>query len=97
MVLEVDWLRKYSHVLFNFIKMEISLKKDWRAIELKGVIEEKKIYMIDVTMVHKNLKEVIFIFVGQLFSMTIIEESNIKTKNKEIKALLEELNQSIYH
>ena len=97
MVLEVDLLRMYSHVLFNFIKMKISLKKYWRAIELKGMIEEKKIQMIDVTMVHKNLKEVIFIFVGQLFSMTIIEESNIKTKNKEIKALLEELNQSIYH
>jgi hypothetical protein len=43
MVLEVDWLRRYSHVLFNFIKMKISLKKYWRAIELKGMIEEKKI------------------------------------------------------
>jgi predicted rRNA methylase YqxC with S4 and FtsJ domains len=50
----------------DFIKMKISFKKEGRTIELKGMVEEAKLHMMVATKVHKNLKEAIFGFVGQL-------------------------------
>ena len=38
-VLGVDWLRKFSPILFDFIKMKISFKKEERMLELKGIVE----------------------------------------------------------
>jgi hypothetical protein len=46
--------------------------------------------MITATKVHKNLKEAIFGFVRQLFSMKFREESSKKIENVEVKELLEE-------
>lgn len=64
----------------DFIKMKISFKKEGRTIELKGMVEEAKLHMMVATKVHKNPKEAIFGFVGQLFSLTVSEESN---KNRQ--------------
>lgn len=40
MVIGVDWLRVYSPILFDFMKMKISFKKDGRVIKLRGIVEE---------------------------------------------------------
>ena len=39
-VLGVDWLQIYSPILFYFIKMKISFRKEGGMIELRGIIEE---------------------------------------------------------
>jgi hypothetical protein len=74
----------------DFIKMKISFKKEGRTIELKGMVEEAKLHMMVATKVHKNPKEAIFGFVGQLFSLTVSEESNKKKVNAEVTTLLKE-------
>lgn len=81
MILRVDQLMTYSHVLFDFFKMTISFKKEKRTIELKGMVEEAKLQMMTMTKVHKNLKETICGFTGQLFSLSILEETNNKIEN----------------
>jgi len=45
-VLGVDWLKKYLPVLFDFIKLRLSFKKDGRMIELKGISQGAKLQMI---------------------------------------------------
>ena len=42
-VLGVDWLKKYSPVLFDFIKLRLSFKKDGRMIELKGISQSSEL------------------------------------------------------
>jgi hypothetical protein len=37
-MLGVDWLKQYSPVLFDFIKLRLSLKKSDRMIELKRIV-----------------------------------------------------------
>jgi hypothetical protein len=39
-MLRVDWLQIYSPILFDFIKMKISFRKEGGMIELKGIIDE---------------------------------------------------------
>lgn len=63
MVIEVDQLRRYSLILFDFIKMKISFRKEKRPIELKGIVEEVILKMIKTIKVHKNLNEALFGFV----------------------------------
>jgi hypothetical protein len=95
MVLGVDWLRRYFLVfLFYFIKMKISFEKERKNIELKGIMKQAKLHMT-ATKVYKNLKEVIFVFVGQLFVITISEELDSHIDNKKINALLKEF-QSVF-
>jgi hypothetical protein len=36
----VDWLRKYSPILFDFIKIKISFKKEKRVIKLKRIVDK---------------------------------------------------------
>jgi hypothetical protein len=38
-ILGVDWLHIYSPILFNFIKMKISFRKEGGMIELKGIVD----------------------------------------------------------
>lgn len=47
----------YSPILFDFIKMKLSFKKDGSMIELKRIIEEASLQMVS-TMKHKSLKEI---------------------------------------
>ena len=46
MVLGMDWLRCYSSILFNFIKMKLSLMKGGRMIEVKGIMEESSLQIV---------------------------------------------------
>jgi hypothetical protein len=46
MVIEIDQLRRYSYILFDFIKMKICFRKERRPIELKGIVEEAILKMI---------------------------------------------------
>ena len=63
MVLGVDWLRKFSQILFDFIKMKITFKKEGRMLELKGIIETASLQPMTVEKVQKNLKTSIMGFV----------------------------------
>jgi len=67
MVLGVDWLRKFSPILFDFIKMKITFKKEGRMLELKGIIETTSFQPMTIEKVQKNLKTSIIRFVGQFF------------------------------
>jgi hypothetical protein len=64
MVLGVDWLKKFSPILFDFIKMKITFKKEGRMLKLKGIIETASLQPITVEKVQKNLKTSIMGFVG---------------------------------
>lgn len=48
----------YSPILFDFIKMKLSFKKDGNMIELKRIIEEASLQMVSTMKVHKSLKEI---------------------------------------
>lgn len=48
----------YSSILFDFIKMKLSFKKDGSMIELKRIIEEASLQMVSTMKVHKSLKEI---------------------------------------
>lgn len=48
----------YSPILFDFIKMKLSFKKDGSMIELKRIIEEASLQMVSTMKVHKSLKEI---------------------------------------
>lgn len=39
-MLGVDWIQIYSPILFDFIKIKISFKKEGGMIELKGIVDE---------------------------------------------------------
>ena len=72
--------------------MKVSLKKEGRTIELKGMVEEAKLHMMVATKVHKNPKEAILIWFcwSTVFFNTVSEESNKKTVNAEVTPLLKE-------
>jgi hypothetical protein len=61
----MDWLN--SQLLFDFIKIKISFRKEGRMIELKGIVEGANLQCITVEKVQKNLKAAIIGFVGQFF------------------------------
>jgi len=46
MVFGMDWLRCYSSILFNFIKMKLSLIKWGMMIEVKGIMEESSLQIV---------------------------------------------------
>lgn len=48
----------YSPILFDFIKMKLSFKKDGSMIELKRIIEEASLQTVSTMKVHKSLKEI---------------------------------------
>ena len=91
-VLEVDWLRIFSSILFDFIKIKLSffLKKKKKIIELKEIVEEASLQMVSVQKIHKNLREVVCGYVGQLFSLDDQDEGKQKTTMIEVETLLEE-------
>jgi hypothetical protein len=70
-VLGVDWLRKFSPILFDFIKMKIFLKKERRMLELKSIVEAANLQCMTVEKVQKNLKVSIMGFVGQFFLVEV--------------------------
>ena len=49
-------------ILFDFVKMNLSFKKEGRMIELKGISDEVKLLLMAVDMVSKNLTDKICIF-----------------------------------
>ena len=55
-----------TSVLFDFIKMKISFKKDDRIIELKEIVDKATLHLITAKKVHKDLKEDIFGFFGTI-------------------------------
>jgi ribosomal protein S12 methylthiotransferase accessory factor YcaO len=59
-VLGVDWLKKYSSILFDFIKLRLSFKKEGIMIELKGISQDVGLYMITVIKEQRNFQDVIF-------------------------------------
>lgn len=63
-VLGVDWLRIYSTILFDFIKMKLSFRKDGRMTESKGIIEEAGLQMITTAKDYKSLREAVYGFMG---------------------------------
>jgi len=88
MVLGVDWLRKFSPILFDFIKIKITFKKEGRMLELKGIVETASFQRMTVEKVQKNLKTSIMGFVGQFF---LIEATTVPLPilaNTEIVGLL---------
>jgi hypothetical protein len=61
-VLGMDWLN--SQLLFDFIKIKISFRKEGRMIELRGIVEGANLQCITVEKVQKNLRAAIIGFVG---------------------------------
>jgi len=49
-------------ILLDFVKMNLSFKKEGRTIELKGISDEVKLLLMSVDMVSKNLTDKIYIF-----------------------------------
>ena len=89
-VLGVDWLKKYSLVLFDFIKLRFSFKKDGRMIELKDISQGGELQMITTLKEHRNFKDVIGGLVGQFFAMDNEGEDKPTETRAEIKSLLVE-------
>jgi hypothetical protein len=90
LVLGVDWLKKYSPVLFDFIKLRLSFKKDGRMIELKGISQGAELQMITTLKEHRSFKDVIGGLVGQFFAMDSGKENKPTETRAEIKSLLME-------
>jgi hypothetical protein len=67
MVIKVDQLRRYSLILFDFIKMKIFFRKEKRPIELKEIVEEVILKMIITIKVHKNLNLICLILFSNCF------------------------------
>jgi len=88
MVLDVDWLRKFSPILFDFIKMKITFRKEGRMLELKGIIETASLQQMTVEKVQKNLKTSIMGFVGQFFLIEATTVPLIVLANTEVGGLL---------
>jgi hypothetical protein len=57
----IDWLWVYSPILFNFIKMKLSLRKEERMINVA------ELQIIGVTKMHKSLKDAVYRFIGKFF------------------------------
>jgi hypothetical protein len=89
-VLGVDWLKQFSPVLFDFIKPRLSLKKDGRMIELKGISQISDLQMITTIKEQRNFKDVIVGVVGQFFAMDMEREEKPTEAVVEIEALLRE-------
>jgi hypothetical protein len=89
-VLGVNWLKKYSLVLFDFIKLRLSFKKEGRMIELKGISQVSDLQMMTTIKEQRSFKDVIVGLVGQFFTMDIEEERHPTEVAMEIKALLRE-------
>jgi hypothetical protein len=89
-VLGVDWLKQFSPVLFDFIKPCLSLKKDGRMIELKGISQISDLQMITTIKEQRNFKDVIVGVVGQFFAMDMEREEKPTEAAVEIEALLRE-------
>lgn len=62
-------------ILFDFVKMNLSFKKEGRMIELKGISDEVKLLLMSVDMVSKNHTDKICIFLAQIFLIASHEES----------------------
>ena len=56
MLLGVDWLRVYSPILFVFVKVKLSFKKEWRMIELKGIVNDVRLHEITTSKAYKILE-----------------------------------------
>lgn len=90
MVLGVDWLRVYSPILFDFVKMKLSFKKEERMIELKGVVNEVRLKEIMATKAYKSLKKAVCGFDGQFFAIEVVEAAVDDEKDPVVEALLKE-------
>ena len=88
--MEVDWLRGYSPILFDFMRMKFSFKKDRRSIELRGIGKVAELQEITVNKVHKKLKEALYDFVGQFFILEAMEVAEKAICHTKIEALLKE-------
>jgi hypothetical protein len=89
-MLGVDWLKKYSPVLFDFIKLRLSFKKDGRMIELKGISQGAELQVINTLKEQRSFKDVIGGLVGQFFAMNSEGEHKPTETRAEIKSLLAE-------
>jgi hypothetical protein len=87
-VLGVDWLKKYSPVLFDFIKLRLSFKKEGIIIELKGISQVSDSQMITTLKEQRSLKDMIGGLVSQFFAMDNEEEGKPTEAAAEIKYLL---------
>jgi len=85
-VLGVDRLRKFSPILFDFIKIKISFKKE--GMMLKGIMEVANFQCRTVEKVQKNLKASIMGFVGQFFLVEATTIPHHVLANAEIVGLL---------
>ena len=90
MVLGVDWLRVYSPILFDFVKLKLSFKKEERMIELKGVVNEVRLQEIMATKAYKSLKKAVSGFDGQFFAIEVVEAAVDDEKDPVVEALLKE-------
>ena len=88
-VLGVDWLKQYSPVLFDFIKLKLSFKKSDRMIELKGIVQNSDLHMMSAVKKQNSFKDVIVGVIGQFFAMEGEEGKPAKVA-VEIEALLNE-------
>jgi hypothetical protein len=86
-VLGVNWLKKYSLVLFDFIKLQLLFKKEGRMIELKEISQVSDLQMMTTIKEQRSFKDVSIGLVGQFFTMDIEEEGHPTEAVMEIKAL----------
>ena len=89
-VLGVDWLKQYSPVLFYFIKLRLSFKKNDGMIELKGIMHSSDLHMITTIKEHNSFKDVIIGVIGQFFAMDVEGEEKPTKTAVEIESLLNE-------
>jgi hypothetical protein len=89
-VLGVDWLKQYSPVLFDFIKLRLSFKKSDRMIELKGIMQSSDLHMISAIKEQNSFKDVIVGVIGQFFAMDVEEDKKPTKAAEEIESLLKE-------
>ena len=89
-VLGVDWLKQYSPVLFDFIKLRLSFKKNDRMVELKGIMHNSELHMITTLKEQNNFKDVILGVIGQFFAMEVEGEEKPTKVAEEIESLLNE-------
>lgn len=55
MVLGVDWMRLYNHILFYFVGMSLSFKKDGQEVCLQGLLKGGELMMITAEKMGKML------------------------------------------
>ena len=89
-VLGVDWLKKYSPMLFDFIRLRPLFKKNGRMIELKGISQVSDLQIITTLKEQRSFKDVVGGLASQFFVIDN-EEGDKPIKSKaEIKSLLTE-------